>query len=185
MTRDQAFLRPIITPSTKAAYGAHDQPISGAEIISRGLCDADTWAACCERALALFEVGRAWAATRGLILVDTKYEFGVCDGELLLIDELHTMDSSRFWEAESYPARFAQGQDPQMLDKENIRQWLIREKGFSGQGAPPALDDAIRAELALTYITAFERLTGQRFDAEPGEVGPRIARNLRARGYLD
>ena len=184
MKKDQAFEEPIITPSTKEAYGKHDEPISGEEIVARGLVDAKTWAGCCERALALFAAGQAWAKTRGLILVDTKYEFGLAGDELLLIDEIHTMDSSRFWEADTYAARFEAGQDQRMLDKENIRQWLIREKGFSGHGAPPALDDGIREEIALTYIQAFERVTGEKFESAPGEVLPRIEKNLRAKGYL-
>jgi phosphoribosylaminoimidazole-succinocarboxamide synthase len=184
MKKDQAFERPIITPSTKEAYGKHDEPISAKEIVARGLVDAKTWDACCERALALFAAGQAWARTRGLILVDTKYEFGLDGDELLVIDEIHTMDSSRYWEAAEYEARFTAGSDQKMLDKENIRQWLIREKGFSGHGAPPALDDAIRSEIALTYIKAFERITGEGFTSAPGEVLPRLEQNLKSKGYL-
>lgn len=185
MRKDQAFEEPIITPSTKEAIGKHDEPISGAELVKRGLVDQKTWEACCERAVALFRAGQAWAKSRGLIFVDTKYEFGIAnDGSLLVIDEIHTMDSSRFWEASEYQARFEKGDDQRMLDKENIRQWLIREKGFSGHGAPPALSDEIRAEIALTYIKAFERITGETFDSAPGEVLPRIEQNLRAKGYL-
>jgi phosphoribosylaminoimidazole-succinocarboxamide synthase len=116
--------------------------------------------------------------------VDTKYEFGLAGDELLVIDEMHTMDSSRFWEADTYAARFGAGEDQRMLDKENIRQWLIREKGFSGQGTPPALSEQIRTEIALTYIQAFERITGEHFTSSAGEVGARVERNLRAKGYL-
>lgn len=185
MRKDQAFPKPIITPSTKEAIGKHDEPISAEEIVRRGLVDQKTWDACCERAIALFQAGQAWARTRGLIFVDTKYEFGIAaDGQLLVIDEIHTMDSSRFWEASEYESRFEKGDDQRMLDKENIRQWLIREKGFSGHGAPPALSDDIRQEIALTYIKAFERITGETFASAPGEVLPRLEKNLRAKGYL-
>ena len=184
MKKDQAFEKPIITPATKEAIGKHDEPISSAELVKRGIVDAKTWDACCEKALALFAAGQAWAKTQGLILVDTKYEFGLAGNELLVIDEIHTMDSSRYWEASEYASRFAKGDDQRMLDKENVRQWLIREKNFSGHGTPPPLDDSIRTEIALTYINAFERITGQKFESPVGDVSARLEKNLRAKGYL-
>jgi phosphoribosylaminoimidazole-succinocarboxamide synthase len=116
--------------------------------------------------------------------VDTKYEMGVADGKLVVIDEIHTPDSSRYWIADGYAERFARGEDQQMLDKENIRQWLIKEHGFSGHGKPPPLTDDVRVMLAQKYVDVFERLTGQKFESEVGSVAARIERNLRARGYL-
>jgi len=184
MRKDAPFERPIVTPSTKEEAGKHDQPISAAEVVARGLCSARDWERISEAALAVFEEGRRWAASRGLILVDTKYEFGKAGGELYLIDELHTQDCSRYWDAAVYEERLAGGGDQKMLDKENIRQWLIRERGFSGQGTPPPIPDEVRVDLARTYLTAYERLTGLRFQPEVGDVGQRIARNLARAGLL-
>lgn len=184
MKKDQRFERPVITPSTKAAIGLHDEPISRAEILRRGLCDARTFDAACEKALALFACGQDLALRRGLILVDTKYEFGIGGGELLLIDEVHTMDSSRYWEAGEYERRLCAGQDQKMLDKENVRQWLIRERGFSGQGTPPALPDEVRIDAARIYANAFERITGETIRTPAGDVHARIEGNLRRRGLL-
>jgi phosphoribosylaminoimidazole-succinocarboxamide synthase len=135
-------------------------------------------------ALRLFRRGQEWAASRGLILVDTKYEMGIADGKLVVIDEIHTPDSSRYWMAEGSEARFEKGEEQRMLDKENIRQWLIQEHGFSGQGTPPPLTDEVRVSLARTYLNLFERLTGQTFQSETGSVEERIRRNLAAAGYL-
>jgi len=184
MRKDAPFERPIVTPSTKEEAGKHDQPISAAEVVARGLCSARDWERISEATLAVFEEGRRWAASRGLILVDTKYEFGKAGGELYLIDELHTQDCSRYWDAAVYEERLAGGGDQKMLDKENIRQWLIRERGFSGQGTPPPIPDEVRVDLARTYLTAYERLTGLRFQPEVGDVGQRIARNLARAGLL-
>ena len=132
----------------------------------------------------LFQRGQEWAASRGLILVDTKYEMGIAEGKLVVIDEIHTPDSSRYWIAEGSQERFQKGEEQRMLDKENIRQWLIQEHGFSGQGTPPPLTDEVRISLARTYVSLFEQLTGQKFEAQAGSVEERIRRNLAAKGYL-
>ena len=179
MKKDQAFDRPILTPSTKAQLGAHDEPISAAQVVQRGLASARDWQRASEAALALFAAGQAQAKSRGLILVDTKYEFGLIKDELILIDEMHTPDSSRFWVAEGWESRFREGKPQVMLDKENLRQWLITERGFSGQGTPPAIPDEVRVSLAQTYVTAYERITGLTFSAEVGDVRARIEANLR------
>ena len=184
MRKDAAFPEPIITPSTKAEYGQHDEPISEGEILSRGLASPRDWARITEAAKGLFQEGQKWALTRGLILVDTKYEFGKVGDTLYVIDEMHTPDSSRYWVADEYEARFAKGEDQRMLDKENIRQWLIRERNFSGQGTPPVIPDNVREDLATKYLAAYERITGTPLTLEPGDVHARIERNLRAKGYL-
>jgi len=184
LRKDQRFEAPVLTPSTKAEYGQHDEPISEDEILKQGLVAPDVWAEARAVALRLFQRGQEWAASRGLILVDTKYEMGIADGKLVVIDEIHTPDSSRYWIAEGAEERFARGEEQRMLDKENIRQWLIQERGYSGQGAPPPLTDEVRISLARTYVNLYERLTGQPFQAEAGSVQARIARNLSARGYL-
>lgn len=184
MRKDEAFPAPILTPSTKAEYGAHDEPISEQGILDRGLASARDWARIREAALGLFAEGQRWAKSRGLILVDTKYEFGKVGDTLYVIDEMHTPDSSRYWVADEYEARLARGEDQRMLDKENIRQWLIKERHFSGHGTPPAIPDDVRVDLASKYVAAYERITGETLALEVGDVGARLERNLRARGYL-
>jgi phosphoribosylaminoimidazole-succinocarboxamide synthase len=184
LRKDQELERPIITPSTKAEYGKHDEPISEQEILEKGMVAPELWKEAVAIAHRLFARGQEWAQKRGLILVDTKYEMGVADGRLIVIDEIHTPDSSRYWVADGYQARLAKGQDQEMLDKENIRQWLIREHGFSGHGKPPPLTDDVRVMLAQKYIEVFERLTGQAFESQVGSVADRIQTNLRAKGYL-
>lgn len=184
LRKDQRFDQPIITPSTKAEYGKHDEPISEAEILKQKLVSPEIWKEATAIAHRLFQRGQEWALSRGLILVDTKYEMGIADGKLVVIDEIHTPDSSRYWIADGYQERFAKGVDQEMLDKENIRQWLIKEHGFSGHGKPPPLTDDVRVMLARKYIEVFELLTGERFVSEVGSVEERIKRNLAAKGYL-
>ncbi len=184
LKKDQQFDSPVITPSTKAEYGKHDEPISEQEILSRKLVAPEVWKEATAIARRLFQRGQEWAGKRGLILVDTKYEMGIADGKLLVIDEIHTPDSSRYWVAQGYAERFAKGEDQEMLDKENIRQWLIKEHGFSGHGKPPALTDEVRVMLARKYIEVYERLTGETFASGVGSVEERITKNLKAKGYF-
>ena len=184
LKKDQRFDAPVITPSTKAEYGKHDEPISEKEILDQRIVAPEIWKEATAIAHRLFQRGQEWAATRGLILVDTKYEMGIADGKLLVIDEIHTPDSSRYWVAKGYAERFARGDDQEMLDKENIRQWLIKEHGFSGHGKPPPLTDDVRVMLARKYIEVYERLTGETFASAVGSVEDRIKRNLARAGYL-
>jgi phosphoribosylaminoimidazole-succinocarboxamide synthase len=189
LKKDQAFEKAIITPSTKEEYGKHDEPISEQAILDRKIVAPEVWREATSIARRLFARGQEWAKSRGLILVDTKYEMGIVaeadgsGGRLVVIDEIHTPDSSRYWVADGYADRFARGVDQEMLDKENIRQWLINEHGFSGHGKPPPLSDEVRVMLARKYIEAFERLTGETFSSEVGSVEERIKRNLVAKGY--
>lgn len=180
LKKDQGFDAPLITPSTKAPIGEHDEPMSEAAVVQRGLMSSRDWARAKEAALGLFAEGQKQAAAQGLILVDTKYEFGLVGSELVVVDEMHTPDSSRFWVAEGSKARFERGEAQQMLDKENLRQWLITERGFSGQGTPPPIPDDVRVMLADKYLTAFERITGTKFDLQVGDVTARLAKNLAA-----
>ncbi|MBI3185715.1 MAG: phosphoribosylaminoimidazolesuccinocarboxamide synthase [Myxococcales bacterium] len=184
LRKDQAFERPILTPSTKAEYGRHDEPISEREIVARALLGQRDLERAKEIAFGLFAEGQTWARSRGLILVDTKYELGKVGDELYVIDEIHTPDSSRYWLAGEYQARFERGDDQRMLDKENIRQWLIKERGFLGHGAPPAIPDEVRVDLAEKYLSAFERITAERLQLQAGDVQSRMEENLRSRGYL-
>lgn len=184
LRKDQAFPGPILTPSTKAQHGLHDEPISEQEILARGLASARDWARITEAAKALFIEGQRLARERGLILVDTKYEFGKVGDTLYVIDEVHTPDSSRYWVAAEYEERLARGEDQRMLDKENIRQWLIKERGFSGQGTPPPIPDEVRVSLAEKYLAAYQAITGETLALQVGDVSSRLEGNLRARGYL-
>ena len=180
LKKDQKFDTPILTPSTKAEYGKHDEPIARDAIVN-GLVEESVYAQAEENALDLFTAGQEWASKQGLILVDTKYEFGMVDDELIVIDEIHTPDSSRYWIASEYEKRFNEGQSQNMLDKENIRQWLI-ERGFSGEGTPPVLTDEIRVTLAERYIELYTQLTGNEFHPLLGDVKSRIERNLEKAG---
>lgn len=184
LEKDQRFEHAIVTPSTKAEYGKHDEPISEEEILARKLVSPDVWKEATSVAHRLFARGQEWAAKRGLILVDTKYEMGIAGGRLVVIDEIHTPDSSRYWVADGYADRQRKGRDQEMLDKENIRQWLIREHGFSGHGKPPPLTDDVRVMLARKYIEVYEKLTGETFDSKVGSVEERIKANLKSKGYL-
>lgn len=184
MRRSERLAQPLVTPSTKAPKGEHDEPISGEEIVRRRLVSPDRWAEVCDVALRLFEHATNKLGERGLILVDTKFEMGLrrgADGkeELVLADEILTPDSSRFWIRDSYEERFAAGEDPVMLDKEFVRRWLI-ERGYMGNGTPPHIPDSFRVDTALRYIEAFERITGQPFFAQPGDPLPAIKSALEA-----
>jgi phosphoribosylaminoimidazole-succinocarboxamide synthase len=180
LKKDQRFEAPILTPTTKAEIGEHDQPISKDQIIARGLMTRSAWDRAEATAFRLFERGSDRARERGLILVDTKYELGEDeDGELTLIDEIHTPDSSRYWIAAEYEPRFQKGVAQAMLDKENLRGWLMEKHGFSGEGTPPPLTDDIRVTLARRYFDAFEQMTGEPFEPKPGDVLGRIEENLR------
>ncbi|MBL7983811.1 MAG: phosphoribosylaminoimidazolesuccinocarboxamide synthase, partial [Flavobacteriales bacterium] len=169
------FPRPIITPSTKADVG-HDEDITPDEILARGLCTPAEWETMCRYALALFAEGSRLALERGLILVDTKYEFGRRNGELILIDEIHTPDSSRYFHANGYAERQERGEAQQQLSKEFVRQWLIEHDfmGKTGQEVP-VMDDAYVMAVSQRYIELYERLTGVAFvPADTTDIAARI-----------
>ena len=178
LRQHEALREPLLTPTTKALHGARDEPISRAEALERGLVSEQRFAEAERCAAALFAEGQRQAAERGLILVDTKYEMGIApDGSLLLIDEIHTPDSSRYWESESYRRALATGGDPAPLDKDYLRRWLA-ERGFRGGAAPPPLPDDVRCEAAHRYIATYERLTGREFALDTEPPLQRIRRNL-------
>ena len=176
LVENQKFDKSILTPSTKAEYGLHDEPISRDEIVN-SLVDEKIYKKAEQYALQLFDLGQKWANEMGLILVDTKYEFGMYNDELIVIDEIHTPDSSRYWVKDEYEKRFSNNESQKMLDKENIRQWLI-EKGFQGEGPPPKLTDDIRILLASKYIELYKTLLGKDFVPQIGNVSNRIKNNL-------
>ena len=163
MKEHQKFPKPIITPTTKAAEG-HDEDISKEDIIKRGLISVEDYAQIEEITYKLFERGTEIAAKRGLILVDTKYEFGKIDGKIVLIDEIHTPDSSRYFYSEGYEERFAKGEQQKQLSKEFVREWLMAN-GFQGKDGQkvPEMTDEIVAGISARYIELFENITGEKF----------------------
>lgn len=170
----------IITPTSKAAYGAHDEPLSEAEILERGLVTEAQWRTACDYALALFARGREIAEKRGLILVDTKYEFGTdADGRIVLADEIHTPDSSRYWFLDSYAGRVARGEKPESFDKDAMRNWVVA-RCDPYKDPIPAIPEEVVLQTAEVYIRAFEMITGQEFEipAMEGAVLDRIRGNL-------
>ena len=182
LVKDQKFDAPILTPTTK--HEVHDRPISRDEAIAEGLIDAETFDKAAEICFKLFERGVELAAKQGLILVDTKYELGLLNGELTVSDEVHTPDSSRYWYADTYQELFDAGKEQRKIDKEYVREWLA-DQGFRGEGEPPALPDEVRIEAARRYIEAYETVTGQTFVPGEGEIYERVESAMAAGGYLD
>jgi phosphoribosylaminoimidazole-succinocarboxamide synthase len=181
LRQNEKLPQTIITPTTKARDGEHDEPVTPAEILDRGVVSPAQWQEVSAKALALFARGREIAAKRGLILVDTKYEFGTDrDGRILLADEIHTPDSSRYWFAESYSTRFAAGEMPDSFDKDFVRRWVAARVDPYRDPIPPIPREII-AEAARIYVTVFETITGESFALSEPErpVIERIRANLR------
>ncbi|HOZ13297.1 MAG TPA: phosphoribosylaminoimidazolesuccinocarboxamide synthase [Tenuifilaceae bacterium] len=179
MKEHQKFLKPLITPTTKASEG-HDEDISKADIIRTGLVSKEDYEQLEKYTLALFERGTQMAAKMGLILVDTKYEFGKKDGKIYLIDEIHTPDSSRYFYAEGYEERLAKGEDQRQLSKEFVREWLMAN-GFQGKDGQkvPEMTDAFVNQVTDRYIELYEHITGDKFQkAEGTDVLKRIEQNI-------
>jgi len=173
--------QPILTPTTKAPQGEHDENASRQEILDRKLVTPEHFDAAAEYAMALFAHGQKVCAARGLILVDTKYEFGVTkDGRIVVIDEIHTPDSSRFWFAKSYEERRKKGQSPESFDKEYLRRWLV-EQGYRGEGPVPNIPDEVRLEAARRYIEACDTIRGSAFVPNLEAPAERLAKNLKSR----
>ena len=179
LKKNSALPEPILTPTTKGVGGAHDERLTCAEVPEKGLLDKRTWDQLQAAALAVFARGQALAVKAGLILVDTKYEFGrATDGSILLIDEVHTPDSSRFWKADTYPARFAAGEEPENFDKEFVR-LAYAEKGYRGDGEIPQVPAGLWVAASERYIKIYEMLTGNSLEAGSYPVEPRLIKNLR------
>lgn len=178
LRKNQKLEKPILTPSTKAEHGGHDESVSPEEILKRGVLTQEQWNILADTSLKLYQRGVEICAKQGIILVDTKYEFGITpDGKIVLIDEIHTPDSSRFWFANEYEKRFVSGEEQKKIDKEYLREWLAAQD-FRGEGDIPAIPDEVRVETARRYIEAFELITGQQFQAETGSVQNRLSVNL-------
>ncbi len=182
LKRDEKLSEAILTPTTK--FEEHDRPVSREQALDEGLIDPKTFDAAAQICFRLFAFGVERARERGLILVDTKYEIGRYRGELLISDEIHTPDSSRYWMADTYEKNFAAGTDPDKLDKEYVREWFAAQ-GFRGDGEPPAIPDEVKIEAAKRYIKAYELITGQEFAVEDCPPAERICANLEKAGYLE
>jgi len=179
MRKHEKLPAPILTPSTKAEHGDHDLSVSRDEILEMGRISEEDFDEIARMSFALFEFGQEHCARNGLILVDTKYEFGrTRDGRIVVIDEVHTPDSSRFWQASTYRERFEAGRDPDGLDKEYVRVWLKGERGFTGDGAIPDIPDDILVEAAARYIAACEQITGEAFVPDVRDPAARIRASL-------
>jgi len=184
LVKNGALPRAIITPTTKGGPTGHDERLTPAEVVDQGYLDRATWAVVTEAALALFARGQELARKAGLVLVDTKYEFGRApDGRVLLIDEVHTPDSSRFWRLAGLEERLAEGLEPESMDKERIR-LAYAERGYRGEGEPPELPPAIWEETSRLYRDVYEALTGESFRPAPGSLAERLPGNLRKAGIL-
>jgi phosphoribosylaminoimidazole-succinocarboxamide synthase len=178
LRRHEKLAEPILTPTTKAEQGDHDALTSRAELISSGAISEARYDEAHAIAQRLFSEGTLFAEKQGLILVDTKYEMGLDKaGRIIVIDEIHTPDSSRYWRADDYEGALGEGRSPAAIDKEYVRLWL-GEQGYKGEGVPPELPIEVRVEAATRYISAFEQISGLAFEPNLDEPTARIRRNL-------
>ena len=180
MRENQKFPTPIITPTTKAEMGMHDEDISKEEILAKGLATLEEYATLEKYTLALFERGTKMAAERGLILVDTKYEFGKHNGQIYQMDEIHTPDSSRYFYSEGYEERFEKGEPQKQLSKEFVREWLMAN-GFQGKEGQtvPEMPPEIVNSISVRYIDLYDHITGESFvKADTAELASRIEKNV-------
>ncbi len=182
MKKNEPLPAAILTPSTKAAKGGHDVTVSRAELLAMGQITETDFDAAGAMAMALFTRGQEICRQRGLILVDTKYEMGKRpDGTIVVIDEIHTPDSSRYWLAASYEQRLARGEEPESFDKEYVRRWLAGV-GFKGDGPIPAIPDDVRVEASRRYVEACEMIRGEPLRVDLADPGPRMTENLKRAG---
>ncbi|MCW1949388.1 MAG: phosphoribosylaminoimidazolesuccinocarboxamide synthase [Candidatus Shapirobacteria bacterium] len=178
LVKNQKLPQPIVTPSTHGAPGTHDVNLSKKEIVEQGIVSPEIYFQMETAALKLFQRGTEICQQKGIILVDTKYEFGLLNGQVVLIDEIHTPDSSRFWKADTYQERFDQNLEPENFDKEFIRLWYV-EHGYSGQGQPPQMPIELIIAASQRYIANYELITGQAFPIYQYPINQRIIDNLK------
>ncbi|MBI3160107.1 MAG: phosphoribosylaminoimidazolesuccinocarboxamide synthase [Chloroflexi bacterium] len=184
LKKNEALPEPIITPTTKGGPSGHDERLTLKQVVADGILDEPTWAEIRSAALALFRRGQEVARRAGLILVDTKYEFGrLCDGRVALIDEVHTPDSSRFWVLDTYAACLEAGREPENYDKEFLRLEYARQ-GYTGDGTPPPMPPDLWQRVSSRYVELYERLTGLAFDPGRYPVEERLLENLAREGLL-
>jgi len=179
LKKNQVLPEPIITPTTKGGETGHDERLTCAEVTEKGLLDEKIWNQVQAAALAIFKRGQEVANKAGLILVDSKYEFGIAsDGSVILIDEVHTPDSSRYWKANTYQEKFSAGTEPENFDKEFVR-IAYAEKGYRGDGEIPPMPNELWATASERYITIYEKLTGKTFEVGAYPIEERLLKNLR------
>jgi phosphoribosylaminoimidazole-succinocarboxamide synthase len=184
LRKNQALPEPIITPTTKGGITGHDERLTCSEVTEKGLLDKHVWEQVQSAALTLFRCGQEVASKAGMMLVDTKYEFGcAADGSVVLIDEVHTPDSSRFWKSDTYEKRFVAGEDPENFDKEFVR-LAYAEKGYRGDGETPSMPDELWVSASERYIQIYEILTGQVFIPGAYPVQERLIQNLKQGGLI-
>ncbi len=176
--KNQKLTTPVITPTTKAEAGAHDEKLTKKKILARNLISKKIYRQMENAALELYNRGSQICRRRGLILVDTKYEFADYKGKLILIDEIHTPDSSRFWKAKNYHERFKKGLEPENFDKEFFRIWYVRQ-GYRGDGVPPKMPVDLQIKTAIRYIKIYELITGMKFKPEKYPVEEKIIKLLK------
>ena len=178
MIKNQILSKPIITPTTHAQVGQHDERLTREDIVNGGLVQKELYEQMEKASLNLFDFGTKWCRDHGLILVDTKYEFGLYDGKLTLIDEIHTPDSSRFWVEDTYKERMKKGQEPDNFDKEFLRLWYA-QRGYTGEGQPPKMATDLIIKLAQRYIDVYEKISNKKFDLFDYPIDKRIQNSLR------
>lgn len=180
LRKNQRLPQPILTPTTHPLAGStiHDERLTEKQILDKKIVSRKLYLEMKKTALKLFDFGSRWCKKKGLILVDTKYEFGLYKGKLTLIDEIHTQDSSRFWIAKTYQERFKKGLEPENFDKEFLRLWYVK-RGYRGDGPPPKMADELIVATAQRYIGVYEKLTGKKFKAFEYPIEERIKKNLR------
>ncbi len=180
LKKNQKLTEPVITPTTHGdltGNGGHDERLTRDQILNSDLVDKEIYLQMEKAAIALFKRGSEIALKQGLILVDTKYEFGIIDGQLVLMDEIHTPDSSRYWKADSYQERFDKGEEPENFDKEFLRLWYA-DQGYKGDGEPPEMSEELIIALAKRYVEVYEMLTGEIFEAFDYPIEERIEKNI-------
>ncbi|GAP22591.1 phosphoribosylaminoimidazolesuccinocarboxamide synthase [Leptolinea tardivitalis] len=184
LKKNQVLPEPIITPTTKGGVTGHDERLTCLEVVEKGYLNKSDWDQIQSAALSIFKLGQQIAEQADMILVDTKYEFGrSTDGQILLIDEVHTPDSSRFWKKDTYAERFAAGEEPENFDKEFIRIYYA-DRGYRGDGQPPVVEPELWLQASRRYIAIYEKLTGREFLPGNYPVNPRLIENLRKGGYI-
>jgi phosphoribosylaminoimidazole-succinocarboxamide synthase len=178
LKKNDRLKHPVITPTTHAIAGAHDERLTREEILERKMVDKKLYRQMEEAAHELFKFGQEFCRKRGVILVDSKYEFGLLNGELTLMDEIHTPDSSRFWVDDTYESRFKKGLEPEGYDKEFLRRWYV-DHGYKGRGKPPEMPEDLAVDLASLYIGVYEKITGEDFKVFKYPVEERIRNNIK------
>lgn len=176
LKKNQKLPHPVITPTTKAETG-HDQRLTEKDILERKIVSQSIWKQMRQASLDLFEKGTRICAKAGIVLVDTKYEFGLLDGKLILIDEIHTPDSSRFWVKGSYKKKFSSAEEPDNFDKEFLRIWYA-QRGYKGDGKPPKMAVSLQKAVSNRYIAVYEKITGNKFKKFRSSIEERIQKSL-------